>query len=295
VYGQAAFAFGVDTIWEARVQLSSTPVSMTYWAASSAATVSPDAISFSVDANGQNLATDVGTTSNLTLKGQTDPHLYAFTREGATAIRYLIDGQEVANHSGIAAPQTSMPVLLLNESTASTATYKWVRVRSYLNPEPALTSGAEETIGGAGPSQWRNLKIIAFRADAFDAAGFAASTTLQTTTGAAFQSTATLDVPAPASATDYLVIQSERVSGASSDTARKVGELRMSGNALLSTSHKITRDGSAINGYHHNASLAHTLNSAQGFTLSNGIRSPDGINVAGADSLIIVLRYPPLH
>jgi uncharacterized protein DUF2341 len=290
---QPALAFGADTIWEAKLSLSDPAPNLVYWAAATSGSAVPDdGISFSTDALSAHHAVDRISASDLAVTAPTSMHRYAFAREGVTTIRYTVDGGEVATHEGLAT-QASLSPLLLAQSTG-VATYDWVRVRSWVNPEPQSVVGAEESLGGGAPSQWRYRKLMAFRADAFDGVGYASRGELQTTAAAGFHSTAMVAIPAPSAATDYVIIQNQRIGGPSSDTARKVGELRAGGRPILATSHKINKDGSAAQGYHHNAAAAHAIHTGDAFVVENGVRSPDGIDVSAADSTIIVLRYPAL-
>jgi hypothetical protein len=293
LFASARFAVGPSTIWEARVALSDPAPSLGFWAASNAATLmATDYVAFATDASSAAQAMDPSMTSPISVPSPTAPHVYGFARE-QVGDRYYLDGAVVADHP-LSASASNLQALIANTSASGSATYDWVRVRSFVDPEPTTAGGAEETLGGLAASQWRYRKLIAFRTDAFDDVQFVLTRELSTTTGSAFQSTAKLNVPAPTAATDYLIIQSERIGGASSDTARKVGELRQGGQALLATSHRINKGAEVLDGYHHSAAVAHVFHTDQPFNVENGFRSPDGISVGAAESAIIVLRYPVL-
>lgn len=145
--------------------------------------------------------------------------------------------------------------------------------------------------GGAASSSWRYRKVMAFRADAWEAQEYSESLGLSTTASAAFVQKNALVTAAPPAARDYVVVQLARLSGDSSNANPKSGELRDGGAPLLRTDHHINRDGGSNTGYHHMAGVANVKNSSASVTYENGFLSPGGITVECAESTILALRY----
>lgn len=192
------------------------------------------------------------------------------------------------------------PVLGGNPSAFGLATVaeaelsiEWVRVRSSVGRDPVSSLGTPEGPAGTSPSTWRWPRIVAFRLDAFPQAATRFDPALVATTTGEPQILSRLDVPAAAAAGDRLVIQAVRVAGDSDAAARKQGLLRIDGDTVLATSHRINRDGSRDSGYHHLAGLVDVRSGPAAMVLENAIASPDGITVEGAASSIVVLSYPP--
>lgn len=292
IHGAPSYEFGVDTRWEAKVALSDpSQDGLQYWGGGREERANPH-ISFSTQTQ-QHFVTNNGFSSPVGVDTPTSFHVYAFDRFSFSQVRYFQDGNLLTTHfTNI--PIGTMPIRLVNAASRGTIRYDWVRVRRLVEPEPATTLEAEESFTGNEPSSWRYRKLIAFRADAFDAFYYDESPALESSTSSEIVIKGALSTPSPTRLTDYLVIQSLRISGESSESGRKSGILRADGRVLVETSHKINREGGPIDGYHHNAGVAHALTAAESMRLENGFASPDGLSVDAADSVIIVLGYPPL-
>jgi hypothetical protein len=213
-------------------------------------------------------------------------HVYAFDRDDG--VLFTLDGMTVADHAQ-SASELELPISVNNGSNMSVVRIEWVRVMSLDSIE--MTAGAEESVTGSMPSQWSHRKIVAFRLDAFRAAHFDNSPGLSASMADTFVAKNAIDVPALATPSRDVSIQSLRISGDASDTQRKSGVLRANGEVLLETSHKLNKSGSIVGGYHHVAGVVRAKENTSAVRYENGVRSPDGLNVEGADSTIIVLRY----
>lgn len=148
-----------------------------------------------------------------------------------------------------------------------------------------------DTGGGGDTSDWSYRRIMAFRADAWEALEYSEALSNTTTALASFQLKNFLTTAAPPGPRDYLVIQQARIGGQNSNNRRKAGELRDGGTALLRTNH-IINVGDGENGYHHCAAVVNVKRTSASVTYENGFLSPDGtIDVSCAESTIIALRY----
>lgn len=147
---------------------------------------------------------------------------------------------------------------------------------------------------GASESEHRYRKLMMFREDAFDDAGYDLSAAQTTTTSESFQTKNSVSVPAPPGEREFLTIQTARISGnTTSSTSRKSGELRAGGSALVRTDHRISRDGSSSQGYHHTVGVADVRSETGAVTYANGYLSPsEEVTIQCAESAIVVLRYP---
>jgi hypothetical protein len=146
---------------------------------------------------------------------------------------------------------------------------------------------------GGQDSEHRYRRLMLFREDVFDAVSYSASFGESTTTSATFQLKNSVTVPPPPQAREFVSIQSARISGSSSNSSRKVGELRRAGTALSRTDLCINRDSSATQGYHFIVGAVDARTTSASVTFDNGFLSPEGITVNCAESTIVVLRYPP--
>lgn len=146
---------------------------------------------------------------------------------------------------------------------------------------------------GVDSSQHRYRKFMVFREDAFDAANYNLSAAQTTTTAVTFQTKNSLTTTAPPLNFDYISFQTARISGdTTSGTVQKAGELRIGGSALVRTDHRITRDGSATQGYHHTIGLCDVRTTGSAVAYANGFLSPDATTtIQCAESVIIVLRF----
>lgn len=168
----------------------------------------------------------------------------------------------------------------------------WVRVYPATEPRFA-TLAAVEGHTGLSPSTWSNLRIVAFRTDAFERVQSAANPELSTTTSTFTQVVTEIETEAPGRRAEYLVLQSARIGGDSSETAGKSGVLLADGDTILRTDHVINRSDDADGGYHHVAGAAYRRETDAPMRLANGVASPDGARVSIAASNILVLRYAP--
>ncbi len=221
-------------------------------------------------------------------------HDYAIERVYRDRVVYRQDGQVVATHT---AEETNVPgaqfrPLMVNTSNEQMF-YDWVRVRPLVFPEPevSIALGMGGSIRGGSASTFAYQKMIAFRADAFDMMEFAASDAPMTTTSTVFSPVLELETEAPTGASEYVVIQALRVGGPS-DLARKSGALLADDQTLLQTSHRITRDASAREGYHHIAGVVDARKADTSVRYQNGALSLDGISVRATSAVIVVLRHP---
>ena len=145
---------------------------------------------------------------------------------------------------------------------------------------------------GAQASEWRYRRLMALRTDAWESAEYNESLGQSTTANAAFQVKNSLTTAVPPGPRDYLIVQMARISGDSTaGNVRKAGELRDGGAALVRTDHRINRDGSAAQGYHHIIGAVQAKTTAASATYTNGFLSPSGITVQIAESTITALRY----
>lgn len=146
---------------------------------------------------------------------------------------------------------------------------------------------------GIEASQYRYAKLMAFRADVFDANYYSLSETQSTTTSTSFQTKNSLAVPAPPTAREFLTIRNARISADDTGTtARRTAEFRRAGAALLQTNLRINRNGSNEQGYHNMAGVVDARMESGAITYANGYLSPDSVTAQIAESSIICLRYP---
>jgi hypothetical protein len=149
IWATSSYAFGGNTRWEARIQLSTNTVAyFNYWGASNQNGYDDDYITFWTDASkhfAENSASGLGGATNVTFSANTPTsfHIYIFNREGTSNVRYFQDTTQVANiTTGI--PTANLRVFVWNDNSTQTQRYDWVRVRHYVNPEPSTALGAEE-------------------------------------------------------------------------------------------------------------------------------------------------------
>ena len=215
-------------------------------------------------------------------------HTYTIVRPDADNVLFLQDGTELASVVGQTEPDQTWRLAIVNTGPSG-AEYEWIRVRPYLATEPAVTVSELQGFSGVFPSTFRFRKLAAVRADAWTNVRVAdAGETVRTDGPYTVAATLTLG---PTTA-ERLVLQSVRVAGASDAAARRRGEARINDRVLVSTGHRIDRDATDQNGYHHIAGLAYAATASVSQTYEVGISSPDGINVNGADARIVVLDFP---
>jgi len=153
VYATATYSLGVDTRWETRVQLGGDgSVSyFNYCAAGNTSTWGDDWIDMWTTSSTHYVETaDEGTSGQdpYTPTTPTSFHVYAFTREGTTRVRYYQDDVEKGDRTANV-PDENLRFLSHNDNTTSTQIHDWVRVRKYVSPEPTNVTGGEEPFSGA--------------------------------------------------------------------------------------------------------------------------------------------------
>lgn len=183
------------------------------------------------------------------------------------------------------------PGLSLINGSQSNFEYQWLRVRRYVEPEPTVS--VEPITGPAGlrPSQFDGLRILVMRVDVFDGVFSGRQEVPIESTESATVALVSLEVPEPRIPREHLVVMSSRISGDSSEQARRVGMCLANGQALLQTQHRINRDGSDATGYHHVAGVVDARTTGEAMLYQTAIRSPDGIGVQGAASSIEIIRF----
>lgn len=146
---------------------------------------------------------------------------------------------------------------------------------------------------GAEPSQYGYPKLCAFRADVFDDVWYSLSAAQSTTTSSSLQEKNSLAVGAPSSESEFLTFQSARISADTVDgSLRRSGEMLRDSTTLIRSDHRIDRDGSTDQGYHHLLAVIDARSSSSAHTYKNDYVSPDGATVQIAESAIVVLKYP---
>jgi hypothetical protein len=207
-------------------------------------------------------------------------------------VRFFQDETLIATHPNDLVPLGPLAPALVDEHPQNSMIYDWIRIRSYVNPEPTVSVDEVQSFRGGAPSRWAHRKIMAFRRDAFDLTEYAESLDAEINATADPIVKTELTTTAPPDARDYVSIQSMRISGQNNVDARKVGRLSADGTELLATSHKITRGSEDGNGYHHVAGVVDVRTSTAPILFQNAYASPELIEVRAAESVIIVLRLP---
>jgi hypothetical protein len=284
-------AYGADTIWEAQVTFAATAIptgTLDIWTAGGG--LNEGAIGFFGSPEGLTART-FDTSQVVQLEDPLTTHVFAFVRR-AMEVAFLVDGQlSFALPDQLGALQ-QLPVQMANGDMAVSMTYDWVRVRRTLAEEPVVSLGEIEVSSPFAPSRFSHRKLMAFRTDVFARALHAAVDERLTTTSTVPQPYASLEAEAPDREVDELLVAAVRVSGESSATGRKAGEIRANDEVLMRTAHRIDRDSSRANGYHHVAGVvdARTTNGAAKYEIN--LASPDAIQVDGSGAAIVVLSYP---
>jgi hypothetical protein len=153
-----AYAAGLDTRWEARVQLPSSPKNTLYfWAAVDQRYFAGSLMEMYSEASGDWASVSDGslfTANRITLTTPTDWHTYAMDREGSTDVRFYQDTSEVATIA-LGIPTVDLRAFMWNGTASQSLTYDWVRVRPIVQPEPTATAGTEQaSIGICALSFW---------------------------------------------------------------------------------------------------------------------------------------------
>ena len=283
--------FGPDGVrWEASLRmLADAPVDLTYLGAGAF-------VDFATAFDGAALAV-VDLLHRAVTPAATTPvaidtplafHRYSISRLDPQTVVFGQDDETLATLAGDAADPAWN--LQIDNAGPTGAVYDWVRVRPYQSPEPVVSVGGLQGTAGVFPSRFRFRRIAAVRLDAWAAAHVASGQVDATRTNGPYRPVAALNLPAAEG--ERLVMQSVRVSGDNDAAARRRGIARVDGREILVTGHRLDRDDSDRNGYHHVAGAVHVLTATAAPTLEVGIDSPEGIEVTGADGRIVVLDYP---
>lgn len=151
-WATATYAFGTDTRWETRVQLGSDFAQyFNYCAAVNTSDWSDDWIDMWSTSSAHQLETAVNTTGSsdtYTNPSPTSFHVYAFNREGASAVRFYQDTTQIGYRTDYI-PGGNLRFLSNNDNDTSSQIHDWVRVRKYVDPEPTNVTGGEEPFSGA--------------------------------------------------------------------------------------------------------------------------------------------------
>ena len=150
LFANASYAFGQDTRWEARIQLSHDNASYyNYWGASDSVGYSGDYTIFWMDGS-QNIAEQNFISRNIWPSTPTSYHTYIIDREGGDGIRYFQDTTELEwITSGVTADD--LRVFVWVDAASRTETLDYVRVREYVTSEPTAGLGIEEDNSGDCP------------------------------------------------------------------------------------------------------------------------------------------------
>ncbi|UCF61272.1 MAG: DUF2341 domain-containing protein, partial [Anaerolineaceae bacterium] len=143
IFANASYAFGLNTRWEGRLQLSNADaLYYNYWGASDSAGFGGDYVLFWTD-DSQHIAEQNSFNQNISPSTPTSFHRYVIDREGASGVRYLQDSSEQAFLSSNV-PADNLRVLVWVDADSRTETLDFVRVRNYVNPEPSTDLATEE-------------------------------------------------------------------------------------------------------------------------------------------------------
>ena len=137
--------------------------------------------------DGDHHAASNGFITHFVAPTPTDFHVWRIARESNLAIRFLQDRTEIALHQANLVPLGPLVPMMLNETEQYSMIYDWLRIRSFVNPEPQVMMGELQSIRGGAPSRWSYRKIMAFRTDAFESVAYAESLDAETTPSTIFQ------------------------------------------------------------------------------------------------------------
>lgn len=277
--------------WEARLRLTAErPNGLTYLGVGALGSLSArfEGGAFTSTGDGHRVETLIAG-RDVEIQAPLGTHVYAITRADEQTVDFAQDDTDLA--SLIVAPTTedAFGITIANEGTDA-AVYDWVRVRPYVSPEPSVSVDELQGAAGVAASRFRYRKLAALRLDAWAAANLSEESEQAVRTQGEYTEVAALT--AAQGEGPRLVLQSVRVGGANDADRRRRGEVRLDDEVIRSTEHRIDRDDSAANGYHHVAGLVHVLTATASGRLSVGISSPDGIDVSGVDGRIVILEFP---
>jgi cysteine-rich repeat protein len=292
IISAAGRQYAADTVWEAQVTLTANSAltgELEIWTAEN----EQQGASVGFLASAEGLRVQAGGTIQLVqpMIDPLAPHLWSFVRTAQGEVSFAIDGQALATLSDALSAFSALSVHMSNGDPAVAMSYDWVRVRPRLAVEPVVALGAIEGRMGL-PSRWTFRKLMAFRTDVFARAYHVSMPATVTTKEATPMRLTSIEVDAPPAPVDELVIAAARVSGETSELGRKSGEIRANGELLVRTAHRIDRDSSRENGYHHVVGVADARITRESAQYQIDIVSPDLIQVDGAGATITVLSYP---
>jgi cellulose synthase/poly-beta-1,6-N-acetylglucosamine synthase-like glycosyltransferase/CheY-like chemotaxis protein len=142
VFADSSYAIGVNTRWEARIQLSNADADYyNYWGASDQNDFNGNYIIYWTNGS-QHIAENNGSSSNISPSTPTSYHNYIFDREETSNVRYTQDSSQLANIT-TSVPSGNLRVFAWIDAASRTETWDWVRVRNYVNPEPTTSMGSE--------------------------------------------------------------------------------------------------------------------------------------------------------
>ncbi|TET85544.1 MAG: DUF2341 domain-containing protein, partial [Anaerolineales bacterium] len=143
VFASPSYAIGIDTRWEARIQLSNAgAIRYNYWGASDESDYSGNYITYKTN-DTQHEVEQNGTGTTISTSTPTSYHNYIFDREGSSGVRYTQDTSQLANLTS-SVPTGNQRVFIWVDSDSRTEMMDWVRVRKYVIPEPTTTFDARE-------------------------------------------------------------------------------------------------------------------------------------------------------
>lgn len=216
-------------------------------------------------------------------------HRYGVGLIGSEAL-FIQAGQEVGRVQSALTVDAVAAVTIQNGGQANMV-YDWIRARPYVEPEPVVAVEPVTGFYGLRPSRFSDLRLLAINLDALGEAFIAVSPERVTTTESATVSLASVEVPGDELPREHFVLMNTRVAGETAEWARKEGLCMVDEQAILRTDLRINRDDSDQSGYHHVAAVVDARTTSERAVYATGIRSPDGIEVEGASSSAVVVRF----
>lgn len=151
--------WGTGTAWEARLALGGdgTEATFDYWSGTNNPLLGGlvgEYIRFYTNATTHYAANSLlgivfENASSFAAATPTSYHVYRFMREGTTGIRFFQDATQVSWHT-TAVSTSALYAYIFNNLTGDPESVDWVKVRSYVTPEPVVTRGAEELASTPG-------------------------------------------------------------------------------------------------------------------------------------------------
>lgn len=142
--------------------------------------------------------------------------------------------------------------------------------------------------GGAGSSEYKGLRLYAFRADAFESAESQEDVAASGTTSTAEVTKSTLTTSTPSGARDHVIIQSQWVYDTDSTSTHQTNaDFTLDGTVISDQDHALDHSS-----YHFSSAAVHSLNTASSVTLLNRYWTNNaGISTFSKESVIHVLRF----